>query len=108
MPHRAELAIGALVIVLVAITDLRGAIGFSSFGVLAYYAIANAAALTLTRAENRPPRWLPVLGVVGCVILAGSLLVASVLTGGGVLVLGALVWVTRKAATRQRAAGPLS
>ena len=44
VPHRAELAVGAVVAVLRATVDLRGAIGFSSFGVLAYYAIANAAA----------------------------------------------------------------
>ena len=41
MPHRAELAVGAVVAVLAATVDMRGAIGFSSFGVLAYYAIAN-------------------------------------------------------------------
>ena len=31
-----------------ATTDVRGAIGFSSFGVLAYYAVANASAWTLS------------------------------------------------------------
>ena len=34
MPHRAELSVAAIVVVLVLTTDLRGAIGFSSFGVL--------------------------------------------------------------------------
>lgn len=92
VPHRAELAVGAVVIVLVATIDLRGAIGFSSFGVLAYYAIANASALTLTREEHRPPRWLPVLGLLGCVVLAVSLRLVSTLSGAGVLVLGALVF----------------
>ena len=47
VPHRAELAIALVVSVLVLTTDLRGAIGFSSFGVLLYYAIANASAFTL-------------------------------------------------------------
>jgi basic amino acid/polyamine antiporter, APA family len=68
-PHRATLAIGAVVVVLVATVDLRGAIGFSSFAVLLYYALANASALTLTPEERRPPRALPVLGIVGCVTL---------------------------------------
>ena len=62
MPHRAELAVGAVVAVLAATTDVRGAIGFSSFGVLAYYAIANASAWTLTPAEGRPARIVPVVG----------------------------------------------
>jgi APA family basic amino acid/polyamine antiporter len=61
VPHRAELAVAAAVVVLVLTTDLRSAIGFSSFGVLVYYAIANASALTLRADERRPPRWLPVL-----------------------------------------------
>ncbi len=96
VPHRAELAVGAVVVILVATIDLRGAIGFSSFGVLAYYAIANASAMTLTREEHRPPRWLPVLGLFGCVVLAVSLPLVSTLTGAGVLVLGALVFASRR------------
>ena len=46
VPHRAELALAVVVSVLVLLTDLRGAIAFSSFGVLLYYAIANLAAFT--------------------------------------------------------------
>jgi basic amino acid/polyamine antiporter, APA family len=61
--------------VLVATVDLRGALGLSSFAVLLYYALANAAALTLTDAERRPPRALPVIGIVGCLTLGlGALL----------------------------------
>jgi APA family basic amino acid/polyamine antiporter len=96
VPHRAEVAVGAVVIVLVATTDLRHAIGFSSFGVLAYYAIANASAATLTAAENRPPRWLPPLGLLGCIVVAVSLPTVSILAGTGVLVLGALLWLVRR------------
>ena len=54
VPHRAELAVGAVVAVLAATVDIRGAIGFSSFGVLVYYAIANDAAWTLSPAEGQP------------------------------------------------------
>jgi len=46
VPHHAEIAIAGLVCILILVTDLRGAIGFSSFGVLLYYLIANAAAYT--------------------------------------------------------------
>ncbi|MEJ7649746.1 MAG: APC family permease [Nakamurella sp.] len=99
VPHRAELAVGAVVVLLVATLDLRAAIGFSSFGVLVYYAIANTAALTLTTAERRPPRWIPVLGLAGCLTLALSLPLTSVLTGTGVLLLGAAMWATRRALT---------
>lgn len=102
VPHRAELAVAAVVIVLVATIDLRGAIGFSSFGVLAYYAIANASALTLTREEGRPPRWVPAVGLIGCLTLAFSLPLISILTGAGVLLFGAAIWAGRGAAQRTK------
>ncbi|AJT69060.1 APC family permease [Streptomyces chattanoogensis] len=100
VPYRAELAVGAVVAVLAATTDVRGAIGFSSFGVLAYYAVANAAAWTLTTEENRPARIVPIVGMAGCLVLAFTLPPASVLAGAAVLALGAVVYGLRKAATR--------
>ncbi|MCF3135856.1 APC family permease, partial [Streptomyces olivochromogenes] len=71
VPHRAELAVGAVVAVVAATVDVRGAIGFSSFGVLAYYAVANASAWTLSPAPLR--RAVPVVGLLGCVTLAFAL-----------------------------------
>jgi APA family basic amino acid/polyamine antiporter len=44
VPRRAQLTAGAVVVAVVAVTDLRGAIGFSSFGVLLYYLVANLSA----------------------------------------------------------------
>jgi hypothetical protein len=46
VPHRVELAVGAVIVVLVLTADLRGATGFSSFGVLVYYGLANASTLS--------------------------------------------------------------
>ncbi|MBM7438564.1 APC family permease [Streptomyces sp. HB132] len=100
IPHRAELVVGTLVAVLAATVDLRGAIGFSSFGVLAYYAVANAAAFTLTRAEGRPPRAVPIVGTLGCVALAFALPPASVTSGAGVLALGAAIYGIHKVTHR--------
>ena len=85
-----------MVIVLVLTTDLRGAIGFSSFGVLAYYALANASAWTLSPAQRRPPRWVPVLGVVGCAALAVSLPLAAAVSGAAVLAFGAALYPALK------------
>jgi basic amino acid/polyamine antiporter, APA family len=92
VPHRAELAVGAVVVILVLTLDLRGAIGFSSFTVLAYYAIANASAYTLSGAEGRPPRLVPILGLAGCLVLAITLPWTAVLAGAGVLLIGAALW----------------
>ncbi|MFF8370423.1 APC family permease [Streptomyces lydicus] len=97
VPHRAELAVGAVVAVLAATADVRAAIGFSSFGVLAYYAVANAAALTLTAAEHRPPRAIPVVGLAGCLVLAFALPATAVLAGAAVLATGAAAYGVRAA-----------
>lgn len=93
VPHRAEVAVGALVSVVVLLVDLRGAIGFSSFAVLTYYAIANVSAWTFPAPQRRWPRWIAGVGVVGCVALAGTLPSRSVLGGSLVLGVGALVWL---------------
>lgn len=92
VPHRAELAVGAVVVVLVSTVDLRSAIGFSSFAVLVYYGIANVSALTLGPGERRRPHWIAAVGVVGCGVLALSLPLASVAAGAALLAAGALAY----------------
>ncbi|CAM5425854.1 MULTISPECIES: APC family permease [Streptomyces] len=94
VPHRAELAVGAVVAVLAATVDVRGAIGFSSFGVLAYYAVANAAAWTLSTAPRS--RTVPAVGLLGCATLAFALPPASVAAGAGVLAVGGAAYGVRR------------
>ena len=103
VPHRAEIAVIAAAVLLVLVADVRGAIGFSSFGVLLYYFVANVAASTQPRAERRFPRGLALVGAVGCLALCATLPGEAVL--GGVLVLAAGV-VYRVLTRRARAAGP--
>ena len=88
VPHHADIAIAGLVCVLVLTTDLRGAIGFSSFGVLLYYLIANAAAYTQTGQRRRFPRVLQVLGVAGCAILVMTLPLTAVIAGTVIFAVG--------------------
>ncbi|WP_232100622.1 APC family permease [Mycolicibacterium litorale] len=90
-PHRAEVAVGVIVAVLAATVDLREAIGFSSFAVLVYYAVANASAWTLRH------RVVPAVGLVGCLVVAFALPWTSVLSGAAVLAVGALVYGVRRA-----------
>ncbi|NYV75848.1 amino acid permease, partial [Streptomyces sp. UH6] len=94
VPHRAELAVGAVVAVVAATVDLRGAIGFSSFGVLLYYAIANASAWTLNR--TAAARVLPGVGLLGCLVLALALPAVPVAVGAAVVLTGALVYGIRR------------
>ena len=73
VPHHAQMLVGVLVAALVLVADLRGAIGFSSFGVLLYYAVANLSALRQPVAQRRWPRALQVLGLVGCLVFVATL-----------------------------------
>jgi basic amino acid/polyamine antiporter, APA family len=101
VPHHAELAVGAVVSILVLTTNLRGAIGFSSFGVLTYYAVANASAFTQTTDYRRWPRSLNVAGLIACVVLVVTLPTSAVLVGAGVLAVG----LAGRAALRETGSG---
>ncbi|MHA6668257.1 APC family permease [Homoserinimonas sp. A447] len=102
VPHRAEVALAIVVTVLVLTIDLRGAIGFSSFGVLLYYFIANLAAFTQPADARRYPRLLQVLGMVGCAVLALTLPLPSVLGGLAVLAAGVLARVSAREISPRR------
>ena len=88
VPHHAEVAVAGLVCVLILVTDLRGAIGFSSFGVLLYYLIANAAAYTQSNDRRRFPRILQIIGMAGCGALALTLPVSAVVGGTAAFAVG--------------------
>jgi APA family basic amino acid/polyamine antiporter len=101
VPHHAEIAVGAIVVALILTTDLRSAIGFSSFTVLGYYTIANASAWTLPRGHARGSRLVPAVGIIGCLALAFALPGATVIPGIAILGAGAAAWAARQG-LRQR------
>jgi APA family basic amino acid/polyamine antiporter len=99
VPHHAEIGLAVAVCLLVLLVDLRGAIGFSAFGVLVYYLIANVAAFTQPPQQRRYPRLVQLLGVVGCVTLLATLPALAVAGGLAVLTAG-LVYRGLRLATR--------
>jgi basic amino acid/polyamine antiporter, APA family len=106
VPQHAQLALGAAVVGLVLVADLRGAIGFSSCGVLVYYAVANLSSLRQPAHQRHWPRALNVLGLLGCLVLVGSLPWASLLAGLAVLaagLLGRLALSGRRRRSQERA-----
>ncbi|MEO6309571.1 MAG: amino acid permease, partial [Leifsonia sp.] len=96
VPHRAEVVLAVVIVILVFSVDLRGAIGFSSFGVLLYYFVANIAAFTQPPADRRYPRALQVLGAVACVVLVLTLPLASSAFGLAVLAVGVIYRMLRR------------
>jgi len=103
-PHRAEVVVALVVVALVLTVDLRGAIGFSSFGVLLYYVVANASAFTQPAGQRRYPRALQVLGGLGCVVLVATLPTSAVLAGLAVLAVGVAYRLVATYALRSKAA----
>jgi basic amino acid/polyamine antiporter, APA family len=102
VPHHADNAIAGLVCVLILLTDLRGAIGFSSFGVLLYYLIANVAAYTQSSERRRFPRVLQIIGVAGCGILALTLPLSAVIGGAVIFVIGMIYRAIRLRVKKSR------
>ncbi len=95
VPHRAELVLGAVICLIVAFADLRGAIGFSSFGVLIYYLVANISAFTQTGPDRRYPKVLQVLGAAACIALVATLPLTAVASGLVMFAAGAAYRVLR-------------
>ena len=94
VPHRAEVAVGAVVAAVSAVADVRAAIGFSSFAVLLYYAIANASAWTLSTSPVR--RFTPAVGLAGCLLLVVTLPHGAAIAGLAVVLLGAAVFAVQR------------
>lgn len=105
VPWRAELVVAVAACCVVLVGDIRAVIGFSSFGVLLYYLVANLAALTQDAGNRRYPRALAVLGSLGCVVLVVTLPVSSVLGGVVVLAAGVVYRGIRTRGIRNRAGG---
>lgn len=88
IPYGAEFPLGLVVCLLIAVTDLRGAISFSSFGILLYYFVATIAAWTQTRENPATRVSSPLPGTIGCLILVVTLPLSSIIAGVIVLAVG--------------------
>ncbi|MDJ0334654.1 APC family permease [Salinibacterium sp. G-O1] len=101
VPHRAEVVVAVAVVAVVLTIDVRGAIGFSSFGVLLYYFVANVSAITQGADRRRFPRAVFVLGAAGCLVLAATLPPSAIVGGVVVLALGLLYRAIRISVSRR-------
>lgn len=93
LPVRAEIAVSTLAVTIVVLFDLTSSIALSGVGVLVYYAIANASALTIP--SRRSQRIATIVGLIGCLSLVACLPRRIALTGSIVLVVGFMVHAMR-------------
>lgn len=105
VPRAAEAAVALVVVALVLVGDLGAVVGASSFGVLLYYAVANAAALTLRTRRGRR-RVVPVAGLAGCLLLGWTQPPESVLPGLVVLVVALAAYGVRRRGRPRGASAP--
>lgn len=90
VPGRAVIAVGALSAIVAATGALQNIAATASFAILAYYGIANVAALRMPSANTAWARAVPLVGLAGCTLLAFSLRGPTVLGGLAILAAGFL------------------
>ncbi|MDO5498902.1 MAG: APC family permease [Propionibacteriaceae bacterium] len=96
VPRNAEIVLAIIVCALVLASDVRVVIGFSSFGVLVYYLIANIAAFTQDAEHRRYPRGLQIVGAIACGVLVVTLPFQAVILGVAVYLVGAAYRLVRR------------
>ena len=84
-PWVAEVIIAAGAIALTAIGEIVWVIGFSSFSVLFYYSVGHLCAMAQPKSERLVPRWLNVLGLLLCAMLALSFGLVTFAVSVGIL-----------------------
>jgi APA family basic amino acid/polyamine antiporter len=92
-PFAAVILVGAIVAGLLLLKDARATWSLSAFTVLLYYSLTNLAALRLEQCDRLYPRWISVLGLVGCLMLAFFVDLRSIVMGAAILLAG-LLWQT--------------
>lgn len=102
-PWRADLAGGAVALVIALVAGPVAAIAVSACAVLVYYAVVNAAALRLPAAARRWPAWTSWLGLALCLGLAALLPLRQVLITAAALATGWVVCALIAGATARRA-----
>ena len=82
--------VGGISILVAAFAPFTASVAISSFGTLLYYSITNASALKLKPEDRMFPPWLSILGLIGCVVLALTLVPTDVAIGAAVAAVGLL------------------
>jgi basic amino acid/polyamine antiporter, APA family len=91
VPDRGIIATGAILCLVALFGALQLIIAAASFTILLYYSIANLAALRMADEDKLFPDWVPVLGLISCLLLAFTLR-PTIIAGGLVLLAVGFTW----------------
>lgn len=95
-PHYAIWLTGAFMVAAILFADLSLVITVSTFAMLIYYLIANAAAMQIPARERRYPGVIPVIGVVTCIGLMAFLGQTAWIIGLAGLGIGIVIYILMK------------
>jgi APA family basic amino acid/polyamine antiporter len=98
-PHYAVWIVGAAMIMLVQSVDLSKVVAISTFALLFYYTLANAAALKLKTAKRNYPKIVSAVGVATCLAFLAVTLIAKPeawIAGVTALAVGSVYYALRR------------
>jgi APA family basic amino acid/polyamine antiporter len=98
-PYISILIGGALMALIVLFVDLTGLVSIGTFAQLFYYGSANASALRLKVEARRYPRFLPMIGLVTCIMLLAFVSVPALEIGGACLAVGVAYYMLKRNAS---------
>ena len=101
-PYAAVVTIGVIVLIMALTASVAHAWSFSAFTVLVYYSLTNLAALRLAPEHRLYPRWISVVGLIGCAGLAFFVERNIWLFGLGVLAVGWVWFAAARALAARR------
>jgi len=88
VPDRGILVAGLFAILVALFGTFETIVAAAAFTILVYYSITNLAALKMRQDDKLFPNWIPVAGLISCILLASTLSFNVIATGIGVLVFG--------------------
>lgn len=92
VPHIALVFTALIILLLTLFGRFEFVLSAAAFSILLYYSITNIAALKQPKESLLYPKWIPVLGLLGCMVMAVSLNKIVVISGLALLFIG---WVFR-------------
>jgi hypothetical protein len=74
-PIAGEIVAALLALTVVMLGGIGSALALSAGSIGLYYAVAHMSGLRMSTTERRPPRWVPITGLAGCLaLIAGAVL----------------------------------
>lgn len=88
VPHIGILLTGIIILLLTLFGTFEYIVRAATFTILLYYSITNIAAIKQPKTERMYGRFIPIFGLIGCLIMSVSLPLNVIISGIGLLIAG--------------------